>query len=177
MGCMRLALTPHPDTPSAAITAIDVEGARLDRTGLEFTYLARGDIARLLAPAPALPERSDGLWQATCFEAFLRPDDGDAYYEFNFAPSSQWAAYAFDGYRAGMRPLALEPPRIDVSPGDDVYALNVTFELPLLAQHARWRVALTAVIEDVSGAKSYWALKHAPGKPDFHHVDGFVVEI
>lgn len=174
---MRLALTPHPETPSAAITAIEVEGARLDRTGLELRYSVRGDIGRLLTPAPAAPERTDGLWQATCFEAFLRPHHGEAYYEFNFAPSSQWAAYAFDAYRAGMRPLALDTPRIDVSPSDDLYEVSVAFELPLLARHARWCVSLTAVIEDVNGAKSYWALKHAPGKPDFHHADGFAVEL
>ena len=174
---MRLVLTPHPETPSAAIAAIEVEGARLDRTGLELRYSVRGDIGRLLTPVPAAPERTDGLWQATCFEAFLRPDDGAAYYEFNFAPSSQWAAYAFDAYRAGMRPLALEAPRIDVATSDDLYEVSVAFEWPLLAQHARLRVALTAVIEDVSGGKSYWALKHAPGKPDFHHADGFAVEL
>jgi hypothetical protein len=32
---------------------------------------------------------------------------------------------------------------------------------------------VSAVIEENSGAKSYWALKHPPGKPDFHHADGF----
>ena len=42
---------------------------------------------------------------------------------------------------------------------------------------AAWRLALTAVIEETGGAKSYWALKHAPGKPDFHHADGFVLEL
>jgi hypothetical protein len=33
------------------------------------------------------------------------------------------------------------------------------------------------VIEETNGAKSYWALKHPPGKPDFHHADGFVLEL
>jgi hypothetical protein len=33
------------------------------------------------------------------------------------------------------------------------------------------------VIEETSGGKSYWALAHPPGKPDFHHADGFVYEL
>jgi len=35
---------------------------------------------------------------------------------------------------------------------------------------------LSAVIEDISGGTSYWALAHPPGKPDFHHADGFALE-
>ncbi|MBI3061386.1 MAG: hypothetical protein HYY83_05345 [Deltaproteobacteria bacterium] len=27
------------------------------------------------------------------------------------------------------------------------------------------------------GTISYWALKHPPGKPDFHHPDAFALEI
>jgi hypothetical protein len=42
---------------------------------------------------------------------------------------------------------------------------------------ARLSVALSAVIEDNRGMLSYWALKHPPGKPDFHHRDGFALEI
>jgi len=36
---------------------------------------------------------------------------------------------------------------------------------------------LTAVVECVDGALSYWALRHAAGKPDFHHPDTFALEI
>jgi len=39
------------------------------------------------------------------------------------------------------------------------------------------KLALSAVVEDDSGRLAYWALKHAPGKPDFHHPDGFVLEL
>jgi len=35
--------------------------------------------------------------------------------------------------------------------------------------------ALSAVIEDDDGAFSYWALRHPPGKPDFHHPDAFAL--
>jgi hypothetical protein len=36
-------------------------------------------------------------------------------------------------------------------------------------------LGLSAVIEETSGAKSYWALAHPPGRPDFHHADGFAL--
>ena len=39
------------------------------------------------------------------------------------------------------------------------------------------RVALAAVVEDATGDLSYWSLRHAAGKPDFHHSDGFVLEL
>jgi len=38
-------------------------------------------------------------------------------------------------------------------------------------------VGLCAVIEDGPGALSYWALRHAPGKPDFHHRAAFALEL
>ena len=40
-----------------------------------------------------------------------------------------------------------------------------------------WRLGLSAVIEDTNGHKSYWALAHPPGKPDFHHADCFAYEL
>ncbi len=172
---MRLALTPHPDFPADAIAAIEVEVARAGPERLELVYRARGDVARLLVSAPADPERTDGLWASTCFELFAKPAGGEAYCEFNFAPSSQWAAYAFDGYRAGMRELALETPAIEISASDDVFELRVAVEASALRAGAS--LALTAVLEETSGVKSYWSVRHAAGKPDFHHADGFVLEL
>ena len=39
------------------------------------------------------------------------------------------------------------------------------------------RIGLSAVIEEADGSLSYWALRHAPGKPDFHHQDAFALEL
>jgi len=46
-----------------------------------------------------------------------------------------------------------------------------------LPSDGSWRLGLAAVIEEASGRKSYWALAHPPGKPDFHHSDCFAHEI
>ena len=51
---------------------------------------------------PLEPARADKLWRSTCFEAFLKSDGMEAYREWNFAPSGNWAAYDFSGYREGM---------------------------------------------------------------------------
>ncbi|HZF44227.1 MAG TPA: hypothetical protein VEZ48_12550 [Sphingomonadaceae bacterium] len=39
------------------------------------------------------------------------------------------------------------------------------------------RLALSAVIEESAGRKSYWALAHPPGAPDFHHPACFAAEL
>ena len=125
--------------------------------------------------------RSDGLWQHTCFEAFVRGLSGTEYYEFNFAPSTQWAAYRFSGYRSGMCVAAeISAPLIEVRSSPDCFTLQASLELDRLSdlpRRASWRLGLSAVIEDTSGCKSYWALAHPPGKPDFHHADCFAHEL
>ena len=50
-------------------------------------------------------------------------------------------------------------------------------DLAALRDAGHWRIALAAVIEDENGGLSYWALRHPPGKPDFHHPNGFALEV
>ena len=40
-----------------------------------------------------------------------------------------------------------------------------------------WQMGLSAVLEETDGTKSYWALAHPPGAPDFHHPDCFALDI
>lgn len=169
---MRLQL--HPESRCDAVTSIDAEALRTT-SGLDLRFVLTGDLRKLALPAQTLPERMDNLWKHTCFEAFIRMD-GEAYYEFNAAPSTQWAAYHFDSYRDGMsmaHEIAL--PHFEVERDDNRFQLTTALALP--NRPGRWRVGLSAVIEDSGGAKSYWALTHAPGKPDFHHADAFALEL
>jgi hypothetical protein len=166
---MRLALTCHPATPCEAVTAIEVE---LSRRGpvLSLRYRASGRIADLLLPARAAPARADDLWKHTCFEAFVRPQGGAAYREFNLSPSGQWAAYAFSGYRADMAD-APAAPVLDTAASDRAFELAATVEVEGLSGPAH--LGLTAVIEETNWRKSYWALVHPGERPDFHHAGGF----
>ena len=38
-------------------------------------------------------------------------------------------------------------------------------------------LAVSAVIEETDGTKSFWALRHPPGPPDFHHPDCFALTL
>jgi len=138
------------------------------------------DLARLRIPAATTPARADELWRHTCFEAFIDAS-GRAYCEFNFAPSGRWAAYAFDDYRSGMRPLELlEPPEIVRRQDDERLGIETDLALsglPVLEGGGPLRLAVSAVIEDAGGMLSYWALVHPAAKADFHHRDSFVLEL
>jgi hypothetical protein len=155
-------LVRHPDAPPGAIHSIDAELERLPGGAIAI-FRVRGDMAKLVVPALAAPERSDGLWRTTCFELFVA-GEGGGYREFNFSPSGQWAAYEFDDYRAGMR-NALAEMETEVCRTNNALDFSVKvkaeFPNPVL-------VGLTAVIEEVDGAISYWSTAFAPGKPDFH---------
>src|SRR5882724_3177957 len=98
---MHQALRLHPDSRCTAVTSIDVEVARPHPGHLLLRYVVAGRIGDLRLPPVVAPARADELWRHTCFEAFVRPSPSAAYTEFNFAPSTQWAAYRFDGYRSG----------------------------------------------------------------------------
>jgi hypothetical protein len=60
---------------------------------------------------------------------------------------------------------------------DDVgYVIKVDFDLAPFADTSL-TLGLSAVIEEKDGTKSYWALAHPPGKPDFHHKDCFALTL
>ena len=174
-------LTCHPETYSQAVHRIEARICWTEGGVLALTYTLQGDITRVWIPPPRPPRSADYLWQHTCFEAFVSVKDKPEYYEFNFAPSGEWAAYSFRRYRDGA-PLeegALAPQITARSVGDrlDIDAIIDLHRLPELPQNLPLRLGLCAVIEEESGVLSYWALKHRPGKPDFHHSDGFALEI
>ena len=177
---MRLPLKPHPDSPCAAVAKIEVEVTRPNSSRLDLSYIVTGKIGDVSMPAVATTSRGDKLWQHTCFEVFVRASSGAEYYEFNFSPSTQWAAYRFSSYRTGICvPAEVVALPIDVQWRPDRYILQTSLELDRLSglpRTAFWRLGLSALIEEVSGQKSYWALAHPPGKPDFHHADCFAHE-
>ncbi len=186
---MRHSLRLHPDSLCSAVTRIEVEVARPRSRSLVLAYVITGKISDLvIPPVAAAASRADELWRHTCFEAFLRASPGDGYYEFNFAPSAQWAAYRFSGYRSGMR-VATEigAPKIETATGPARHILQSSLELDRVVassangagdgKDAAWRLGLSAVIEETGGRRSYWALAHPPGKADFHHADCFALEV
>ena len=164
------ALERHPAVPCDALRGIWVSIERKSES-LQLAYVLEGEIDRLRIPAPRAPRAAGRLWQHTCCEVFVA-HELPAYREFNLSPSGEWSAYEFSRYREG-RELSIASPSIAVRPG--VGRLELSATIPTVI--SKIRVGLSAVIEDEEGALSYWALKHAPGKPDFHHADAFALEL
>lgn len=177
------ALVPHPATPCPALRVLHARISRLPEGLLAVTYVLEGELERLRLPEPKPPRPSDGLWGHTCCELFLARAGDAAYHELNFAPSGEWAAYAFEGYRR-RAPLAHEAkalePDIRTRREPARFELNALVRLERLlpaASQAPLALGLAAVVEDRDGALSYWALAHPAGKPDFHHADGFALAL
>lgn len=176
---MQRQLTRHPDFPCDAVAAIEAEALRSGPGLLALRYRVTRGAGELAVPSPAPPARTDGLWKHTCFEVFLRSPGARAYLEFNLAPSGEWAAYRFSGYREGMAPLDVAPPLILWTPRPDGFELTADLDLSAVPAFAAvpWQVSVTAVIEEAQGRTSYWALAHPAGKPDFHAGEGFALTL
>ena len=174
-------LIAHPWTPNDAVRSLEVQ-LRAEEPGiLLFQYSLDADMSRVRVPLSGAGGRVDALWKHTCFEAFVAPADASGYHEFNFSPSLDWAIYRFSAYREGMSPAEIDlPPEISMRRGDHGLELRSTVRLGHLAdlRDARHlRIGLAAVIEGENGRLSYWGLQHPPGKPDFHHPNGFALEV
>lgn len=171
------ALTPHPDTPGEAFSL----GAKVSRFGadlLEFEFVVAGPVKELVLPPVQPGECADELWKASCFEAFLKPAGRTAYREFNFSPSSRWAAYDFEDYRDGM--AAASDVAIGIrcaATGDDRLLLTARIACLRFADIDGTALGLSAILEHTDGTKSYWALVHPPGQPDFHDPACFAATI
>jgi len=184
-------LTVHPSTPNDAVRSLGV-WVRAEKSDiLVFHYSLAADMSRVRVPPSGVGGPADALWKHTCFEAFVAAADApgvdapgvDApgYHEFNFSPSRDWAIYRFSAYREGMSRAGMDgAPEISIRRCDGGLELESAVSLGHLAdlRDARHlRVAMAAVIEDDGGGLSYWGLRHSPGKPDFHHPNGFALEV
>ena len=161
-------LQPHPETPCQAIDGITVEVSMPEPDWVRLAFRVTGQVDRIKMPADSHGVRRDRLWERTCFEMFSRNQEYAAYEELNFSPSTDWAHYYFLAYRSEMR---LDQPTI--APNISIVNCASEFSLfaraPLAEGSGPWRVGFSAVIEELDGTKSYWALAHPPGNPDFHH--------
>lgn len=179
----RLKLLPHSNTPQPAIFAMWATIARRPGGYLTLSYYATGAMDEIAWPGTAAsgfgPWRwKDGLWRRSCFEVFGAIAGERGYFEVNLVPSDEWAAYGFSSYRTGMRAA------VDI----DIVSANwrirprkaechAMLQLPAAYSNVEWRLGLSAVIEARNHRKSYWALAHGPGQPDFHNPDCFIVSV
>ena len=173
-----MSLVCHPAMPLSQAESIEVSFERFDDGRLWVRYHVEILLDALILPHEAEPLCTDGLWKTTCFEAFIQRPQRKYYIEFNASPSGQWAAYRFDDYRVGMAELPLEAaPEIGLDASESHFALEVTYDLPPELAGQPLEFGLSAVIEESDGTKSYWALAHPLGQPDFHHGDCFALQL
>lgn len=160
-------LTVHPAHPPARVQSVEARIIGADANWLRLRWRIEGSQG-LLVPPFAGKGRADNLWQTTCFELFLRPEGGTAYCEFNLSPSERWAAYDFSDYRAEMteRPVEREP-QSTIRLGSSFAIFDASIPISALPD-ASCSMGLSAVLEEESGTKSFWALAHPADKPDFH---------
>jgi len=169
-----VSLIPHPDHPPRGIHAVDVRWLETRKGVLVLRWVIKG-VDALAAPAFAGKGRGENLWQTTCGELFLKDQTGAGYREFNFSPSERWAAYHFSGYREGMVDTEIPPPEVSSEGGQHLFVLTALLDSSVL--EGSETAGLSAVIEEKDGTKSYWAIGHAPGKPDFHNPACFTVPL
>jgi hypothetical protein len=179
---MHAALTQHPTEADHAVTSITVRVTRDPPFLLTLEYTLTADLRHVQIPARSPSTRVDGLWRHTCFEAFVRGGANPSYCELNFSPSGEWAAYSFTSYREGMAAIERMPaPRIVTQASGSTFRLEASIDLAALAgasgMQQPLKLAVSAVVEHLSGRLLFWALWHPPGKADFHHPDSFVLEI
>lgn len=177
----RVRLLPHPTAGNTPVRSLTVGVRRSSE--LDLSFRLDGAIGSLrVPPRLATPGRADGLWEHTCFEVFLRCDGSPAYSELNFSPSGEWTRYEFSSYRERAAPAGPAPepaaPSMRWTASADLLALDASIALAgTAAARAPLRLALAAVVEARDGSRSYWAVRHPSGRPDFHHADGFAIAL
>jgi hypothetical protein len=173
----EVSLMCHPQSDAGGIEAIDCTATLGQGGEIKLVYRVTGALEALKIAGPAIPDRVDGLWKNTCFELFVGNSEDKSYLEYNFAPSGQWAAYQFSGYRAGMAQLETRVPIVSVAQSGDFLTVSVTLYVPDTERHADLWVGISAVVATKSREISYWALAHPAGSPDFHHKDCFALKL
>lgn len=174
-------LIRHPHAPSHAVQAVTAHATRTADAKIALSYSLSGDLTRVCLPPPGPARIGWKLWRHTCCEVFIRSRTGTSYHEFNFSPSGEWTAYAFTRYREGgpLDDESLNPQVAAESTNErlDLYALVDLARLSPSYVRGPLALGLAVVVEDANGAISYWALRHAPGQPDFHHAESFALEL
>lgn len=171
-------LVGHPDNPQGFVERVGVTLLQKADGSLKLAYTIHGPAALMRIPSRAAPAPDEALWRTTCCEFFVAADDSNAYREFNFSPSGQWAAYDFAAYRQRQTdPPSPPTPLLWSRYQDGCLRLDVSLTPSALPTGRHLRVALAVIVERHDGRLGYWALSHPSGQPDFHHPASFTLAL
>lgn len=146
---------------------------------LEITYQVSGG-SLAIVPEPAVtPTRQYELWEHTCCELFLKPQNGTQYWEFNLSPARHWNVFRFPDYRQDIaEEMAFDSLPFAVERDEDVLQVYLKVDLnKIIAPEQNLKIGVTTVVEDRDKRLSYWALTHPASQPDFHHRDSFTINL
>ncbi len=182
--------TPKPGDRRSVLEKLLVH-VTYTETRLSLGYQLIGQITDIeWADITPTPQRREQLWEQTCFEFFLTPQNSSQYWEFNLSPSHDWNCYRFQDYRTGMAhetawphsPFQVDQPVNQGLPRSDSlqnrYLLNCQIDLlPLFPQPVSLQLGVTMVIAEKNGTLSYWALSHPAPNADFHQRDSWLISL
>jgi len=172
---------PHHSNP------FTVNGKLLiNHSQLNLSFAIQGETNQILWPQITQKnKRKDELWTNTCFEIFIKPDNSDQYWEFNFCHEHYFNCYHFSNYRHKLQTELL----IDqvYSQFDSQNKNNVTLsfatELEKLTNNyslSSVRIGISCIMKTMNSDLSknenhYYALKHCANEPDFHNSDSYTI--
>lgn len=179
---MRQALRPFQADPASAGLHLSCE-ARWNAGVLALHFSLGGSLRDLQLPAlNPQPQRRDGLWQSTCFEAFLARPGDQGYWELNLAPSGDWNVYRLSGYRQGLQAeqrisgLPFQQRLHGQAGGEQQVELELLLDLrALVGDVDQLQLSATAVLDHQQHGCSYWAWRHSGSEPDFHRRESFLL--
>lgn len=165
---MYFSLLPFADNTASH----NLDGS-FDLRGHDITcrWRLEGALDKIMCPPRAAsPQRKMSLWEHTCFEFFIGGTEESGYFEFNLSPSGHWNSFSFNGARTGMCQTSALCCTASAIEGPDAQHLVVQARLNFVPPAAadRYRVGVSAVIEDTAGERHYYALSHDGPHPDFH---------
>ncbi len=172
-------LKPFPASGTLADLKIIANITRHSNT-ITVQYDLTGPLAELMiSELSDRPVRRNNLWEETCLEIFLAPDNSEHYWEFNLSPAGHWNIYQFKSYRKGMREeQAFTSLPFIVSRQEDNFLFSLDIGLDkIVPSDQTIDVGISAVIKSIDGELTYWALEHSGTEADFHRRDTFIIEL
>jgi hypothetical protein len=177
---MIISFALEPFQTDSNLPKIEINGKvnRKDNL-LSIEYQLFGDLNAIsIAPPANPPSRQFHLWEATCFEFFIGIPGDRNYWEFNLSPSGDWAVFALDDYRQGLRDeLAFRSLPFKVDRYPNYITLNLELDLSeLILSEQDIEMSVTTVIKSSQDELSYWAINHSDKEADFHLRDSFIIK-
>jgi hypothetical protein len=171
----------YPFSQPNRLSEINITGTITRHGGtLTILFALSGSHDLTIIPETAnKPARKNRLWEATCFEFFLKEKESDPYWEFNLSPTGHWNTYRFNCYRKGMsEETAFSELPFQVSRQTDALILDINLDLKkIIPPNLAVQANISTVIQSSNGEISFWSLIHPVAKPDFHHPDSFILEL